>query len=71
MQKKCLNKRTFRGKGGLLMDCPCVAIMGNLTEGFKVVGPFDSFDSAASFADGQESWITTLISPQEWQGTIE
>jgi hypothetical protein len=44
---------------------PCVAIEGNFAEGFKVVGPYPSFDVAASEHDC--AWIATLISPDEWE----
>ena len=37
-----------------------VAIIGNLSDGFQVAGPFDSWDEAAAAADGFDSWITEL-----------
>lgn len=42
---------------------PHVVLYGNLTEGFEVYGPFDSFDDAANWAEGKflESWVMPLI----------
>lgn len=34
-----------------------VALSGNLSEGFRVYGLFDSFDAAADATDGAEVWI--------------
>lgn len=54
-----------------------VAITGNLSEGFEFHGPFDSFDDAAAFADGMESWISVMWPPikdrkgPEWQKLSE
>lgn len=49
------------------MDETCVAVIGNLSDGFNVVGPFDSFDDAEEwcdkFATGQPSWVMPLKSP--------
>ena len=41
-----------------------VAVCGNLTEGFKLVGPFPDFDTAAEAYDGAEAWIATLFEPE-------
>lgn len=40
-----------------------VAVCGNLSEGFTVVGPFESFGDAAIWAEGQEAWVTGLELP--------
>lgn len=42
-----------------------VVVAGNLSEGFEFHGPFDSFDDAAVFADGMESWISVMWPPAE------
>jgi len=34
-----------------------VMLEGNLTEGFKAYGPYESFDDAADAHDGCEGWI--------------
>ena len=47
-------------------DKPAVAIIGNLSDGFKVVGPFENFDAAAEFAEGHQSWITQILTPEEF-----
>jgi hypothetical protein len=49
-----------------------VAICGNLTEGFCVVGPYADFDDAALAHDGSDVWITDLVTPAQWHkgGTI-
>jgi len=41
-----------------------IALVGNLSEGFRVFGPFESFDAAATWADGKESWIMGLDDPE-------
>lgn len=42
-----------------------VALIGNLSEGFKAVGPFKDFDEATVFCTGRESWIMTVEDPVE------
>lgn len=42
-----------------------VVMVGNLSEGFRVVGPFADFDSAADWCDGLSdgwgyTWVMTL-----------
>jgi len=39
---------------------PHVALVGNFTEGFKVYGPYGSFDEAAAVHPGPDVWISTL-----------
>ena len=43
-----------------------VAIVGNLSDGFKCFGPYDTFEDAAVATEGlvHQSWITTLYEPQ-------
>lgn len=48
------------------METQCVIVVGNLSEGFKFVGPFQSFDEAAEYAErflDCETWIATLDYP--------
>lgn len=49
------------------MDSPCVLVVGNLTEGFRFIGPFADFDAAAQFSEGVdvESWVDTLQAPDK------
>ena len=44
-----------------------VLVVGNLSEGFRFVGPFSSFDEACVYADqiGSENWVATLEKPLE------
>lgn len=50
-------------------DVPAVAIQGNLSDGFRIFGPFDTMDDASEWSDNQPSpmlfgigdwWIATL-----------
>jgi len=47
----------------------CVVMVGNLSEGYKVYGPFESFDEAAIWYDYAsklqylDSWFMKLDSP--------
>ena len=45
---------------------PAVVIVGNLSDGFTVYGPYESFDEAvagcAEFQDA-ETWVTGLYNP--------
>jgi hypothetical protein len=46
----------------------CVLVVGNLAEGFKFVGPFDSFDAAATYDElhyGGVGWVAELILADE------
>jgi hypothetical protein len=47
-----------------------VLVVGNLSEGFRFIGPFQGFDSAALYAEGVElnSWVATLEAPAEGRG---
>lgn len=46
----------------------CVIVVGNLSEGFYIVGPFETFDDAAEYASENimdiDSWIMSLKSPE-------
>ena len=37
-----------------------IMLEGNLTEGFKVYGPYESFGEAADAHDGCEGWIMEM-----------
>ncbi len=55
------------------MEGKAVIIVGNITEGYEIVGPFDTWDEAAQFdatcADPEynpknhTTWIVTLTEP--------
>lgn len=38
----------------------CVVLVGNLSEGFRAHGPYESFDEACVVHENQESWVMTL-----------
>jgi len=55
-------------------DVPAVAIQGNLSDGFRIFGPFETMDDASEWSDSQPSpmlfgigdwWIATLESTDE------
>lgn len=49
-----------------------VAMVGNLSGGYRAVGPFEDFEDAAQAMDFVECWIMTLESPADFvQGTQE
>jgi hypothetical protein len=44
----------------------CIIVAGNLSDGFRFVGPFPSFDEAAEYADqfiDDTTWIATIEGP--------
>lgn len=41
----------------------CVALVGNLSDGYGAVGPFEDFEDACLWTEGQESWIMTMQCP--------
>lgn len=47
-----------------------VVMIGNISEGWKMVGPFPSWDEAALWADmniGEDfTWIASVYSPEEY-----
>lgn len=45
----------------------CILIIGNLSDGFRFVGPFQSFEEAAEFAEGvdADNWVATLETLEE------
>ena len=44
-----------------------VAIVGNLSEGFTVVGPYADLDAAARAHPGWGEWIMPVQSAEEWR----
>ncbi len=46
-------------------DERCVVLVGNLSDGFHVVGPFEDFDDATEWARDPDTWIMTLESPEK------
>jgi hypothetical protein len=46
----------------------CVVLVGNLSEGFEVVGPFKGFDEAAGWcsACSSNSWVMSLEDPKAY-----
>ena len=40
-----------------------VVMRGNLTEGFKPLGPFEDFEDAAEASEGIECWIMLMQHP--------
>jgi hypothetical protein len=47
------------------MEKPCVLVVGNLTEGYRFIGPFEDFDAAVQFSEGVDcdNWVATLEVP--------
>lgn len=45
-----------------MMDKPCILVVGNLTEGYRFIGPFPNFDAAAQFSESvdNDTWVATL-----------
>ena len=57
--------RDLSEKAGLDFEDPVsggsyIGLVGNLSEGFKVRGPWSSFDAAADALVGVESWIMSV-----------
>jgi len=48
------------------MDKKFVIIAGNFSDGFNIIGPFESFDAAADSFEGKwsETWIVELHAPE-------
>jgi hypothetical protein len=47
------------------MSKPCVLVVGNPSDGYRYIGPFEDFDAAAQFSEGADSdnWVATLEAP--------
>jgi len=52
-------------------DKPHIVLIGNISDGYTAVGPFENFDDGADWADQDEeavikgSWIISLQPPKE------
>jgi len=42
-----------------------IIVQGNLSEGFSLYGPYETFDDAAKASEGAEVWIMSLNTPQD------
>lgn len=42
-----------------------VFVAGNLSEGYTIYGPYESFDDAADAHEFEEGWIMSLNNPKE------
>ena len=45
------------------MDKKVIWLGGNLSEGFRACGPYDSMDMAFDAHDGEDGWAMTLNEP--------
>ena len=50
-----------------MSEDPCILVIGNLSDGFRFVGPFTSFGEAAEYAErvDTDNWVATLEKPEE------
>lgn len=48
-----------------------VAMVGNPSDGYTAVGPYDDFDAAANAHEGDECWVMTLIPPAQFNADVE
>jgi hypothetical protein len=55
-----------------LEDGKAVAVCGNFTEGYSIVGPYPSWDIAAIMHPGPDVWIATLEEPPDmnWEKEV-
>jgi len=44
-------------------DQKFIFLAGNVSEGYKAIGPFDSFDQCCEGCEGLEGWVMELHSP--------
>lgn len=44
---------------------PAIAVLGNLSDGFRFLGPYADFDTAAEAFDGMDVWIASLQKPDD------
>jgi hypothetical protein len=42
-----------------------VVLVGNLSDGFKALGPFNSFEEACEACPGPDVWVMRLTKPAE------
>lgn len=45
----------------------CILVIGNLSDGFRFVGPFTSFEEAVEYSQrvDTDNWVATLEKPEE------
>ena len=43
-----------------------IVLIGNISDGYDAVGPFDDIEEAFSYSEFQESWIMTLYEAKEY-----
>ena len=43
-----------------------IVMVGNLSEGYMPIGPFDDWDEAAAAFDGAYSWMMTIHTHSEY-----
>jgi hypothetical protein len=43
----------------------CILVVGNPSDGFRFVGPFDDFEAAVQFSEGvdADTWVASLEEP--------
>lgn len=44
-----------------------VVLVGNLSDGFTVVGPFAELEEALVWSESVDSWCMTMVSPYSWE----
>lgn len=49
-----------------------VLMAGNLSDGYKPIGPFSDFDRAADYATslGIDGWIMEMLTPAEYERQV-
>jgi hypothetical protein len=49
------------------MPEPCILVVGNLSDGFRFIGPFSSFQEAVEYAErvDTDNWVATLEVPEK------
>ncbi len=47
----------------------CILVIGNLSDGFKFVGPFETFEDACAYSErvDTDSWVATLEEDEDVQ----
>ena len=58
--------KTPRMYGDTKASDPCILVVGNLSDGFRFIGSFASFDDAAGYSEwiGADTWVATLETPE-------
>jgi hypothetical protein len=49
-------------------DETVVLVVGNLSEGYRICGPFEDFEAAAKYSDSvdTDTWVASLESPEQF-----